>query len=520
MKHHLSILFSVVIWISFQFSAFSNSKRPNILYIMSDDHATNAISTYGSHLTDLFKTPHIDRIAKEGIRMDRTFCVNAICTPSRASIITGQYGHINGVKTLSDPIPPKSINVAELLQKGGYETSLIGKWHLKTEPFGFDYWKVGPGQGKYHDPVFIEKGTPYHTRKGGTKVEGYYTDLITDYALDWLKNRQQDKPFAMFLHHKAPHGKWEPAKRHLKYLEDVTVPEPDTLWEDFSHRSIASKNYGTSISHRLADRRNMIDDVSSEKWPTARVDMTGLSEKEQTKAAYQKYIKDYLRCVKAVDENIGRVLDYLDESGLSENTLVIYSSDQGFFLGEHDYFDKRWIFEEAFRMPFVARLPGKIPANTSTKAMCSNIDFAPTLLSYANLDIPKEMQGKSFRPILETTKAPKGWRNSIYYRYWMHLAHHHIPGHYGLRTERYKIIFYHGLALGSNGAIDKNTPVGWEFYDLEKDPKEINNSYNNPEYKEVIKSMKAELLRQKAHYKDTDEAYPELQKVTEENWNK
>lgn len=496
-----------------------NSRPLNIVYIMSDDHATNAISAYGSHLTSVFKTPNIDRLAAEGVRMDGTFCVNAICTPSRASILTGQYGHINGVKTLGDAIPPDAVNVAALLREGGYETALLGKWHLKTEPFGFDYWKVGPGQGKYHNPTFIEIGNIYTPRRGGEVAKGYYTDLVTDYALEWLENRPTDKPFALFLHHKAPHGKWEPAKRHLDFLEDVELPEPETLWEDFSHRSEASRDYGTSISHRLADRRNMIDDVSGEKWPTARLDMSGLTEKQQTKAAYQKYLKDYLRCVKAVDENVGRVLDYLDREGLTENTLVVYTSDQGMFLGEHDYFDKRWIFEEAFRMPFIARLPGRIPAGSATDALCANIDFAPTLLDLAKLPVPSAMQGKSFLDILETGKQPKNWRESVYYRYWMHLNGHHIPGHFGVRTDRYKLIFFHGLPLGASGAVDKQTPAGWELYDLQNDPKETNNVYNNPEYNAVSKKLKVELLRLKAEFDDGDEAYPELQKVIAESWD-
>ncbi|NQU54990.1 MAG: sulfatase [Bacteroidetes bacterium] len=493
--------------------------RPNIVFIMADDHATNAISAYGSHLTTVFKTPNIDRLAKEGMRMDRTYCVNAICTPSRASILTGQYGHTNGVKTLSDAIPPDAVNVADLLRAGGYETALFGKWHLKTEPFGFDYWKVAQGQGSYYNPVFKEIGIPYIVKKDEQKTMGYYTDLVTDYALDWLIKRKSDKPFALFLHHKAPHGRWEPAKRHLDFLSNVEIPEPASLWEDFSHRSEASRTFGTSISHRLAPRRNMIDDVSSKKWNAGPIDISGLNEKEQTQAVYQKYLKDYLRCVKAVDENVGRVLDYLDQAGLTENTLVVYTSDQGMFLGEHDYFDKRWIFEEAFRMPFIARLPGEIPAGSNTQALCANIDFAPTLLSFANLPVPDVMQGKSFRDILETGKKPDDWRTSVYYRYWMHLAHHQIPGHYGVRTDRYKLVFFYGLSLGSSGSIDKPTPPGWELYDLQNDPTEVNNVYNHPEYNEVTKKLKLELLRLKAEYNDSDDVYPDLQKVVTEYWD-
>lgn len=516
MKYKTVVLVCVT-WLSLSVAVLAQPL--NIVFIMSDDHATNAISAYGSHLTSVFKTPHIDRLAKEGMRMDRTYCVNAICTPSRASILTGQYGHINGVKTLGDSIPPDALNVAELLQHGGYETALIGKWHLKTEPFGFDYWKVGPGQGKYHNPNFVEIGNSYETRSGGKKVDGYYTDLITDYALEWMDERPADKPFALFLHHKAPHGKWEPAKRHEDFLENVEIPEPASLWEDYSHRSEASRNYGTSISHRLADRRNMIDDVSSDRWPTKQIDMTGLTEKEQTKAAYQKYLKDYLRCVKAVDENVGRVLDYLDEQGLTENTLVVYTSDQGMFLGEHDYFDKRWIFEEAFRMPFIARLPGRIQAGSSTDLLGANIDFAPTLLEVVGLPTPNAMQGESFLKILETGKAPAGWRESVYYRYWMHLRGHHIPGHFGVRTDRYKLIFYYGLGLGATGADKEQTPAGWELYDLKNDPEEVNNVYGQSAYQTVTKELKRELKRLKEQYADSDEAFPDLQKVIAESWN-
>jgi arylsulfatase A-like enzyme len=519
MKVLTFLTFLVIFYSCNSTSADLQKVKPNILFIMADDHATNAISAYGSHLTTVFETPNIDRLANEGIRMDRTYCVNAICTPSRASILTGQYGHINGVKTLSDAIPSDAINIADLLQKGGYETSLFGKWHLKTEPFGFDYWKVAQGQGAYYNPIFKEIGMPFIASKDDPKTTGYYTDLVTDYALDWLKKRKDNKPFAMFLHHKAPHGRWEPAQRHKSFLENIEIPEPESLWEDFSHRSEATKDFGTSISHRLAPRRNMIDDVSSTKWKAGPIDVSGLNEEQKTKAAYQKYLKDYLRCVKAVDENVGRVLDFLDEAGLSENTLVIYTSDQGMFLGEHDYFDKRWIFEEAFRMPFVARLPGKIKAGTKTDALCANIDFAPTLLEIAGLPIPAPMQGESFSSILETGTKPDEWRNSVYYRYWMHLAHHYIPGHYGIRTDRFKLVFIYGLPLQSSGAVDKQTPAGWELYDLQTDPMEVNNVYNNPDYKEVVDKLKLELLNLKEEYKDNDNNYPEMQKVLTEHWN-
>ena len=304
------------------------AERPNILFIMSDDHAVNAISAYGGRLAQVAPTPNIDRIAHEGVRLDKCFVTNSICTPSRAVILSGQHSHVNTVRTLGDEFPGPddgTPNVADILRRSGYETVLFGKWHLRSSPWGFDYWKVGPGQGFYYDPVFVAStdNVAYDLRKNNKlkRTKGYYTDLVTDYALDWLKKRNDDKPFFMMLHHKAPHGKWEPAPRHKTYLADVEIPEPETLWEDFSHRSVATRDMGTSITSRTAPRRTMVNDVQKPDWPAGSVDMTGMTEKQKGKAAYQKYLHDYLGCVKAVDENVGRVLDYLDESGLTENTL-------------------------------------------------------------------------------------------------------------------------------------------------------------------------------------------------------
>jgi arylsulfatase A-like enzyme len=320
------------------------------------------------------------------------------------------------------------------------------------------------------------------------------------------------------LHHKAPHGKWEPADRHKKYLADVHIPEPATLWEDFSHRSEATRNMGTSITSRLAPRRTMVNDVQKPDWPADSVDMAGMTEREKGKAAYQKYLHDYLGCVKAVDENVGRVLDYLDKTGLAENTLVIYTADQGMFLGEHDYFDKRWIYEECFRMPFLARLPCMIPAGSvNDKQLCSNLDFAQTFLDFAEAsDAPEiaKMQGRSLRGILQG-ETPTVWRDAVYYRYWMHLSHHHIPGHYGVRDDRYKLAFFYGLPLDASlgkGTFPPTT-AGWELYDLQTDPSETSNVYTNPEYAPVVKRLKARLLELKQQYGDRDAEYPELMKV-------
>lgn len=530
MKNTLITILALFGVLSAPLVTHAQGKRPNILFIMSDDHACNAISSYGGRLAEVAPTPNIDRIGREGIRLEKCYVTNSICTPSRAVILSGQHSHINGVKTLGDAFPgPDSgtPNVADILRQSGYQTALIGKWHLRSTPWGFDYWKVGPGQGKYHDPIFIAStdGVDYDPRnkKIGTKVEGYYTDLVTDYALEWLEKRSDEKPFFLMLHHKAPHGKWEPADRHKDYLADVTIPEPDTLWENFSHRSEATRKMGTSITGRLAGRRSMVADVQKPDWPAGSVDMTGLSEKEKGKTAYQKYLHDYLGCVKAVDENVGRVLDYLDKSGLAKNTLVIYTADQGMFLGEHDYFDKRWIYEECFQMPFLARLPETIKAGSvEDKLLCSNLDFAQTFLDFAGVkEAPEEakMQGRSLRPVL-TGETPDNWRQAVYYRYWMHLAHHHIPGHYGIRDGRYKLAFFYGLPLDATlGRGDfPPTTAGWELYDLETDPDETNNVYNNPEYALVIKRLKVDLLKLKKEYGDQDDRYPELMKVRETHW--
>jgi arylsulfatase A-like enzyme len=511
-------------------ASLSSAERPNILFIMSDDHACNAVSAYGGRLAAVAPTVNIDRIAREGMRLDKCFVTNSICTPSRAVILSGQHSHTNTVKTLNDVFPAADSgtpNVAEMLRHSGYETALFGKWHLRSEPWGFDYWKVGPGQGHYFDPVFISStdGIPYEPRRGGKakRVTGYYTDLVTDYALDWLKTRSNAKPFFMMLHHKAPHGKWEPAPRHKNYLADVRIPEPESLWEDFSHRSAATRNMGTSITDRLAPRRTMVNDVQKPDWPAGSVDMTGMNSKQKGQAAYQKYLHDYLGCVKAVDENVGRVLEYLDESGLANNTLVIYTSDQGMFLGEHDYFDKRWIYEECLQMPLLIRLPGTVPAGSVNNThLCSNLDFAQTLLDFAGVtDAPElsKMQGRSLRKIV-SGEPPADWRDAVYYRYWMHLAHHHIPGHYGVRDNRYKLAFFYGLPLDASlgkGEFGPTTP-GWELYDLQEDPREMNNLYDDPEYAPVVKRLKRRLLELKQQYGDLDEPYPELMKVRAAHW--
>jgi len=495
----------------------NKSSRPNILFIMSDDHACNAISCYGGMLKNIMPTPNIDRIAAEGIRLDNCLVTNSICTPSRAVILTGKYSHKNGVYTLQDDFDRDQQNVAKLLQKSGYNTAIIGKWHLHTEPSGFDYYNVLPNQGEYYDPKLKEKGDVWQDRKlGGKEYKGYCTDIITDISLKWLDHRDKTKPFFLMCHHKAPHGLWEYAKRHEFMFDDITIPEPTSLWEDLSHRSEGSKLSGRKILS-LSDRMNSIK--NGKEWPTGRLDTTGMTDKQKIKAAYQKYLKDYLRCVKAIDENVGRILDYLDTEDLAENTLVIYTSDQGMFLGEHNLYDKRWIYEESLRMPFLARFPKEIKPGTRNDDIITNVDFAETFLDYAEFEIPSDMQGCSFRSNL-AGNTPDNWPEAMYYRYWMHSEQSNVPAHYGIRTKRHKLIFYYGLPLGRKGTTpDWITKPGWELYDLKKDSLELNNRYHDPEYGETVKQLKTRLLKIKERVGDQDERYPELMERRAKHWD-
>ena len=502
-----------------------NNEKPNILFIMSDDHATNAISAYGSRLANIAQTPNIDRLASEGVLMENVFCSNSICTPSRAVIMTGLYSHKNGVKTLDDDFDNDRENIAKILQKSGYQTAIIGKWHLHTEPAGFDYYNVLPGQGKYNNPLLKEKGKLWKDRnKGGEQYEGYVTDVITDQTIDWMDKRNKEKPFFLMSHHKAPHGLWEFAQRHKELFKDINIPEPKSLYFNANHGPTDREKYGSSISLRNP-KRNMLTQVTSKKWPTGSINISGMNYKERISAAYQKYLKDYLRTVAAIDENVGRILDYLDENKLTENTIVIYTSDQGQFLGEHDYFDKRWMYEESIKMPFIIRYPKEIKPNQRNFDITLNVDFAPTFLDYAGINkVPAYMQGKSFRGNL-TGNTSGDWRTSMYYRYWMHMAHHYNPAHYGIRTKNYKLIFFYGLPLDSTNNSPKDdyhnipTKPYWELYDLKNDPMEMNNVYEDPKYTKIVKQLKVELLKLKEDLGDSDEIYPELMRVREKYWD-
>jgi arylsulfatase A-like enzyme len=459
----------------------ATGERPNIIYMMADDHDAHAISAYGSKVNT---TPNIDRLAKEGMRFDNCFCTNSICTPSRGVILTGQYSHITGVKTLADKLDPARQTVAKLLQAADYQTGFVGKWHLVTDPTGFDYWNMLPGQGQYHNPVMIEMGQ----RKNH---QGYATDIITDYSIDYMKRRKKDKPFFLMCHHKAPHRPWQPDEKHAHMYDNVTIEEPSNLYDHYEHRSKAAANATNKVGENM-NKGDLKRDIPPD-----------LKGDALRKWAYQYYMKDYLRCVASVDDNVGRLLDYLDTEGLSKNTIVIYTSDQGFFLGDHGFFDKRFMYEEALRMPFMVRYPDKVKAGSVNKDIVLNLDFAETFLDFAGAKIPEDMQGRSFRPILEG-HTPKDWRTSMYYRYWMHMADHGVPAHYGVRTKQYKLIYYYGKALGSAGATKfQDTPPEWELFDLAKDPHEMNNVYDDPKYKKVVKELKAELDRLQRYYKDT-----------------
>ncbi len=497
-------------------SRYGRKKRPNIIFIMSDDHAYQAIGCYGSRINS---TPNIDRLARDGVRFVQSFCTNSICAPSRAVMLTGKYSHINGVINNSVKFEQDQQTFPMLLQKSGYQTALFGKWHLKSTPRGFDYWKILQGQGHYYNPDFIEMGE----RK---RCSGYVTDLITDDCLKWLKNRKSKKPFCVLLHHKAPHRNWMPGPNHLHLYEDRKIPLPDTFFDDYRTRSDAARQQ----EMRVADNLFMAYDlkVTPEKKNTPLTDkekidisywnsvygrmnesqrsawdaaygprnrlfrMAGLRGTDLQIWMYQRYIKDYLRCVASVDDNIGRVLDYLDESGLRDDTVVIYTSDQGFYLGEHGWFDKRFMYEESLRIPLIIRYPCEVEPGVNEKDMVLNLDFAPTILDFAGVKIPDDIQGESIRSILRG-ETPANWRQSIYYHYFEYPAVHSVKRHYGIRTHRYKLIhFYFDIDA-------------WELYDLEKDPQELHNLYNDKRYSGVVEKLKEELNRLREKYKDTDE---------------
>ncbi len=480
---------------------------------MSDDHSANTISCYNSILSPVFKTPNLDRIGNEGARMDGFFATNSICTPARATVMTGQYGHINGVRTLADDWNPNSgsPNIGKLITDSGYESMMIGKWHVGCKPEGFNNYKYlcesleneKPGQGEYRNPFFFEMG------KGTVQHEGYVTDIITDMTTDWLKTRNKDKPFFLMCHHKAPHDFWDYPERHEGLFDGVEIPEPDTLFEDRSHRNVATREYGSSVTPRNPIRSLYVD-FSKEDYVTGPLKVSeNATFEEKGKAAYQKYLKDYMRTVAGIDDSVGEILKELEEQGELDNTIIIYTSDQGMFLGEHDYQDKRWSFEESLRSPFLVRYPKEIQSGRVVKELACNIDVAPLLLDYAGVEIPNDMQGVSMRKLI--SGETESIRESVYFRYWMHRAHKHDnPAHYGIRTTDYKLTFFYGLPLDASGTNSEISPAGWELYDLKNDPKECCNIYGKEGYDEITADLKKLLAERKTFYKDEDEQYPEL----------
>lgn len=479
--------------------------RPNIIYIMSDDHASQAVSAYGGILSDILPTPNIDRLAHEGAILRNCFVTNSISTPSRGTIITGQYSHENGVYTLQDALDPAHPNVAKCMQQAGYQTAIFGKWHLHAEPTGFDYYNVLPGQGRYIDPVLIEKGMwedPSKDTNKGKVYKGHSTDVIGNEAIKYMENRDKGKPFFMMCHFKAPHRPWTPADRFKDLLKDVTIPEPANLLDDYEGKGQYAQLLRMSMEHMK--KTDVKTDIP-----------TGLSRDELRHWAYQLYIKDYLRCIAGVDENVGRILKYLDDNGLTENTVVIYTGDQGFFLGEHGWFDKRLMYEECLRMPFLIRYPKEIKPGTDNKDITLNIDFAPLFLDYAGMKKADQMQGESFRENLKG-KTPDNWRTAMYYRYWMNADNdHNVTANYGIRTERYKLIFYYGQSLGMTGTKNESRTPEWELYDLKNDPMEMRNIYNDPANESLIKELKTKLLELKKQYNDEDDKYPVMQEVAQ-----
>jgi len=549
-----SLLYTLLSLASCHSSAeIDESPKPNIIYIMSDDHTTQAFGIYGSRLSELNPTPELDQLAREGMIFDNVYVNNAICVPSRAAIITGQRAQTNGVIDLEGSIAPEKQYLPIEMNKLGYETAIVGKWHLHHEPAAFDYYQVLPSQGKYFDPEFRVRGdNPWPGNV--VQIEGHSSDVITDISIDWLANkRNKDQPFFLMHHFKAPHDDFENAPRYDDYLAETFIPEPESLYDNQQNGSVGTRGamdsltriVGSSVSHRNLIRNQAMNifwndstvykkyrdatDIRQEEY--VKWEMSP-GERDYTSQVYQDYLKKYLRCVKGVDDNIKRLIDYLESAGLMDNTILVYTGDQGFMLGEHDYIDKRWMYDEAMRMPFFVRFPDKVTAGTRSDAMINNTDFAPTLIELAGGDTPNYMQGNSFKHILETGEEPNDWPQSTYYRYWMHLAHkHQNPAHFGIRTKDHKLIFFYGKywvdtddpnadwnkkSWGND--FTNHTPPAWEFYDLTEDPNEMNNAYHDPTYKNTIADLKQQLIKLREDLNETDDNYPHIQKVIDEHW--
>ena len=484
--------------------------RPNIVFIFTDDHCEQALSAYDpSRMT----TPNMDRLAKEGMLFNRCYVTNAICGPSRAVILTGKYSHLNGFMTNGNSFNGDQQTFPKLLQKVGYQTAVLGKWHLKTTPQGFDHFQILPGQGAYYNPAMRVMGKD--GKEVPTKVTGYTTDIITDLTLDWLKEkRDASKPFMVMCQHKAPHRNWQPGPDYLKWLDDKTIPEPDTLYDDYKGRTSAASGQTMEIKRHLnandlkLNKPRGLNAEQLEKWNAAygpkneafEKAKATMSEKEIIQWKYQRYVKDYLRCVKSVDDGIGRILDYLDESGLAKNTIVIYSSDQGWYLGEHGWYDKRWMYEESLRTPLLVRWPGTVKAGSRNEEIVSNLDFAETFLDVAGVKVPSDMQGRSIVPLFKG-EAAKDWRKSFYYHYYEFPGAHSVARHYGVTNGHHKLIHFY-------------QKKEWELFDLKKDPNEMKSVHGDPNYAAVQKEMEIELARLRKEFKvpEVDPSRPKRQK--------
>ncbi|WP_323741187.1 sulfatase [Microbacterium sp. VKM Ac-2870] len=472
--------------------------RPNIIFVMSDDHAAHAISAYGSRVNS---TPNLDRIADEGVRMDAVFCTNSICSPSRATILTGTYSHINGVSSIWTEMDYRVPTFIDVLHTHGYKTAMFGKWHLGERghslPRGFDEWKIFPGQGDYVDPEMIDAS-------GSSTVKGYATDIVTDLSLAWMDALDPGEPFAMMVHHKAPHRPWVPDEKHKELYADGSIPEPATFFDDHESRSRAIRGVRMTIADDMGS-----DDLKQEVPARLR----GPDNREaRMRWKYQIYMRDYLQCIQSIDDNVGRLLDHLEERGLADNTLVVYTSDQGFFLGDHGWFDKRLMFDQSLQMPMLIRWPAEIAAGSRCEAIITNVDFAATFLDVAGIDATEHLptqQGRSFRPLLRGEHVDD-WPEAAYYRYWEHDDPiHAAPAHYGIRTARYKLIYYYGAGLGVPGASEQIFEPEWELYDLHTDPEEMRNVADDPAYAAVKARLELQLAAQQALYRDEPYVGPE-----------
>jgi arylsulfatase A-like enzyme len=472
------------------------AERPNIIFIMTDDHAAHAISAYGSRVN---RTPNLDRLAREGALFENVFVTNSICTPSRAAILTGQYSHVNGV-TVFNRFDSGRMTVARLLQQGGYHTGMIGKWHLGSDPAGFDRWEILPGQGAYWSPVL-------YTADGEKTYTGRYaTDVITDLALGFLDSRPRNKPFFLMMHHKAPHRPWQPDPKYAAQFAAKRIPEPVTFWDSYATRTDALRENQQRVAADLTRRDLKLEPPAGlagaelTAWLSAKPESVTVARDGRSvtltgealvRWKYQRYMQDYLATVQSVDDSVGRVLEALDRHKLAKNTIVVYTSDQGFYLGDHGLFDKRFMYEESLRMPFLVRWPAGIKPGTKVRAMGLNVDFAPTLLEAAGLAVPADMHGRSLLPLMRG-RTPAGWRTSMYYRYYHDPGDHNTRTHYGVRTATHKLIYFW-------------TKDQWELFDLVNDPNELHNLYGQAGQDEVTASLKRELARLKQSVGDTDQ---------------